>query len=185
MQAAKQKPTEADKIRTRVVERTRAGLTTATAERLVQAGSDGFEHTETNVQRIIAAPLDRLWKAGFITRQEFEAADRYRADAYLAAIDPAAGSVNWDQAGGGGRSAKVPSMFNSQVIFDARRRWRDIDGKVSGTVALVLRLALIKETTLPEIGRAVFGRGDPREATVAGQTAVRVACGALVDAYRT
>lgn len=185
MQPAKQQPTEADKIRNRVTERTRAGLTSATPERLIRAGEDGYEHTQTNVQRITEAPLDRLRKTGFLTTAEFDAGDRYRADAYLAAIDPAALTVDWSSAGGGGRSARVPSVFSSQTIMDARRRHREISARAASIVGRVAFLALVREHTLGEIGRIMFGYRDRKDADVAGRVAVRMACAALSDLYRT
>lgn len=184
MRAARQTPTEAEKVRNRVAERTRAGLTTATVERLIQAGQDGHEHTQSNVQRITDAPLDRLYRQGFISTAEFDAGDAYRELAYLAAIDPSSGSVNWNQAGGGGRSAKVPSMFTSQHIADARLRLRALDKQLSGVIATVARLALVKEMALTDIGRAVFGYRDRALAECAGRVATRMVCGALVDLMR-
>lgn len=183
--AAKEKPDPVGKLRGRVDERRRAGLTSATVERLVHAGiEDGHEHTQTNVQRITEAPLDRLWRQGFITATEFDAGDGYRALAYLAAIDPGTGCINWDLAGGGGRSAKVPSLFNSQRVADARLRLRTLDKRLSGVIATVARLALVKEMALTDIGKAVFGYKDRTAAEVAGRVATRMVCGALVDIGR-
>lgn len=181
--------TEADKITARVAERQRVGLATATVERLLKVGEDGHEHTpatsqQVSVQRVLEAPLDRLHRQGFITEAEFDAGDRYRADAYLAAVEPTVGSVDWNSAGGGGRSAKVPSMFGSQVVYDARRRVRAIDGRMSGVVRVVATLALVRERSLTEIGQAVFDFGNRNEAMIAGKVATRMACGALVDLYR-
>jgi len=161
----------------------RGGGTSATAERLLQDDLD-VERGHGGVQRMLAAPLDRLHKQGFIVRAEFEAGDRYRADAYLSAIDPAAGSVDWEQAGGGGRSAKVPTVFSSQIIADARIRMREIEGKISGAIRIVARLALVKELPTYEIGASVFGYRDRKDAEVAGRVATRMACAALVDVYR-
>lgn len=183
-----QAQTEADRHRAKVVrvvdERTRLGKTTSTVERIMHAGPDALEHTRAGVQRIVEPPLDRLHKQGFIVRAEFEAGDRYRADAYLAAIDPAAGSVDWNAAGGGGRSAKVPTVFSSQIIADARIRFRDIESRISGAVRIVARLALVKELPTYEIGASVFGYRDRKDAEVAGRVATRMACAALVDVYR-
>lgn len=173
-----------DQLRVRVSERERAGLTTATAERLVQAGEGGHEHTQTNVQRITEAPLDRLHKQGFLSLSEWDAGDRYRADAYLAAINPSTGSINWDMAGGGGFSSKVPSVFGSQVVYDARRRWRFTESRLSGAIRTVAHLALVRESNLAEIGQVVFGYADRKDAAVAGRVATRMVCAALVDVYR-
>ena len=160
----------------------------ATVLRLLKAGEDGFETTPANreapagVQRIIAAPLDRLWKTGGITQREYEAGDRYRADAYMAAIDPGAMTVDWS-ATGGGFSSKVPAMFTSQQLADARIRWRRIEERIprQSVVSTVLFLALIKERSLEEIGRSVFARHDQREAAVAGHAGIRVALASLAD----
>lgn len=185
MQAAAVKTKDpVEQLRNRVAERDRAGLTTATVERLIQAGEGGHEHTPANVQRVTEAPLDRLHKQGFISESEWEAGDRYRADAYLAAIDPSSGGINWDMAGGGGFSSKVPSVFGSQIVYDARRRWREMDAKLSGACKVVANLALVKEVRLAEIGQAVFGYKDRKDAEVAGRVATRMACAALVDLRR-
>lgn len=190
--AKKGKPkmrTDVEKIMTRVIERERTGLGTATVHRLLKVGMDGHEHTpataqQASVQRVTEAPLDRLDRLGFITTAEFESGDRYRADAYLAAVEPTCGSVDWNSAGGGGRSSKVPAMFGAQAVYDARKRVRAIDDRMSGVVRVVARLALVKETHLAEIGQAVFGLTDRKEAMVAGKVATRMTCAVLVDLYR-
>lgn len=181
--------TEAEKIASRVAERQRVGLSTATVERLLKVGEDGHEHTQAtsqqvSVQRVLEAPLDRLHRQGFITEAEFEAADRYRADAYLAAVEPTVGSIDWNSAGGGGRSAKVPAMFGSQEVYDARKRHRAIDSRMAGVTRVVATLVMIRETSLAEVGQTVFGYRDRKDAEVAGRVAARMACGSLMDLYR-
>lgn len=186
---AKMQKTEAEKIAARVVERQRVGLSTATVERLLKVGDDGHEHTpataqQVSVQRVLEAPLDRLHRQGFVTEAEFDAGDSYRADAYLAAVEPTCGSVDWNSAGGGGRSSKVPAMFGAQAVYDARKRHRMIEGRMSGVTRVVATLALVRETHLAEIGSAVFGFADRKEAMIAGKVATRMTCAALVDLYR-
>jgi hypothetical protein len=181
--------TPEQQIAATVAERQRLGLGTATVERLIQAGEGGHEHTpatgqQASVQRVTEAPLDRLHRLGFITEAEFDAGDRYRADAYLAAVEPTVGSVDWNSAGGGGRSAKVPSMFGSQAVCDARRRVRAMEARMSGVTRVVATLALVREAHLHEIGQSVFGFRDRKDAAIAGRVATRMACGALVDLYR-
>jgi hypothetical protein len=167
----------------RVRKRDAAGLTTATAERLIQAGPDGFEHTQTNVQRIVEAPLDRLWRAGSITRREFEAGDKYRSDAYLAAVDPTSGSVDWSRTGGG-MTAKVPSVFSTQAIADARIRFRQIEARMPdvSTVKKLLFEGLIREWPLEQLG-ALFGRRGHEGSRAAGLAGLRVALASLADHY--
>lgn len=185
MQAAQTETERArEKVERTVAERRRLDRGTATVERIMHAGPDALEHTKAGIQRIVEPPLDRLHKQGFIVRAEYEAGDRFRALAYLAAIDPAAGSVNWEQAGGGGSSAKVPAVFSSQTVADARIRMREIEGKISGAIRIVARLALVKEIPLHEIGASMFGYRDRKDAEVAGRVATRMACAALVDIYR-
>lgn len=180
-----------ERIRNSVLERQRLGHGTATVERLMQAGHDGHEltpptrATPAGVQRIIEAPLDRQWKTGAISQREFEAGDKLRALAYLAAIDPAGCGVDWNAAGGGGRSGKVPAMFTSQHIADARIDYRRVERAISGIVWRVLNLALIRETSLADLGQSVFGRQDRREAAVAGAAAFQVALGSLADWFGT
>lgn len=179
------------RVRNLVSERTRTGASTATMERALQVGEDGFEITPSSkinprgTMRIVAAPLDRLWKEGKVTQREFEAGDKYRADSYLAAVDPGAGTVDWARAGGGGTSNRVPMMFTAQHIADARIRFREVEQAIPprSTVATLLYLALIKEQPLAEIGRNTFGRADRKEATVAGMAGVRTALAALADHY--
>lgn len=169
-------------VRHQVAERERTGQGTATAERLLKAGWDGHELTPTNVQRILAAPLDRLWKERRITAREHDAGETFRSIAYLAAIDPGTMSVNWDMAGGAGWSPKVPVMFSSQKIADARIEWRRLEGAITGMTWTVLRLGLIRELSLVEIGRSVFGEGNDRDARVAGEAGLRLALNVVADA---
>lgn len=177
------------RLRQQVSERERVGHATATVERLLKAGEEAIEYTPASrgapggVQRVSEAPLDRLHRLGEIVEREFNAGDRFRADAYLAAIDPGAKTVDWDAAGGGGGSAKVPIIFSSQHMADARIRHRRIKERVSGVVWTLAELALIKEMPFVHIGQAVFGREHGRDATVAAQAAVRVMLAALADAY--
>jgi hypothetical protein len=175
--------TVAEKIADRVAERTRLGLTTATVERLLHAGEDGHEHTPSNVQRVTEAPLDRLHRQGFLTEAEFEAGHRYASDAYLAAVEPSPGSVDWNNAGGS-RGPKAPTAFASQAVYEARQRVRAIEARMSGAIKVVANLALVHESPLSEIGSVVFGFRDRKEAMVAGRVATRMACAALVDLYR-
>lgn len=181
--------TYAERLQRAVSERERVGHTSATVERLLKAGEDAIETTPPSreapggVQRVTEAPLDRLHRAGEILEHEFNAGDRFRADAYLAAIDPGAKTVDWNAAGGGGFSAKVPIMFSSQNMADARIRHRRIKERVHGVIWTVAELALIKELPFVAMGQSVFGRGDPRDAAVAGKTAVRMMLAALADAY--
>lgn len=184
-------------LNTAVSERERLGRGSATVERLNRAGGrDGFEEvaalpdidrngrpTEAGtVQRVIMAPLDRLWKSGYITQREYDAGDRYRADAYLAAIDPGALSIDWNRTSGGS-SAKVPSMFNSQHIATARIRMRSIDQKIPrhSIVSAALFLGLVKEKAFSELGQLLFGVRDAESASVAGRAGFRVALAALAD----
>ena len=164
-----------------VADRERIGKGTATVERLTMAGKDGIETVgKEGTQRIISAPLDRMWKAGDITKREFDAGDEYRTMRYLAGVDPSAPTVDWG-AVGGAFGAKVPSMFSSQLIADERIRWRALSHQVRGVVAVVAELALVRESSFEEIGRAVFGRDKRRDAAVAGHTAVRMMLGSLAD----
>lgn len=179
--AARQESTRP--LKAKVAEINRLGRGSATAERMLQEDTD-VERGHGGVQRLIEAPLDRLRKQGRITEAEFNAGDRYRADAYLASVDPAAGTVDWNNAGGGGRSGKVPSMFTSQHIADARMRWRRVNDRISGVVAITARLALVKEMPLSDIGRNVMGHADRKDAAVAGAALVRMMCAALADVYR-
>ena len=163
-------------------ERTKQG--TATPERIIKAG-DGFEKNvgRENAQRVVEAPLDRLRKSGRISGSEYEAGDRFRGDAYLAAVDPGSGTVDWQRAGGGGRSSFVPSMFESQHIYDARKRYREVQLCFRGLIWSVLQNALVHEHSLEEMGHALFGRSNKRDAAVSGDAGFRVALAALADRY--
>jgi hypothetical protein len=179
-----------------VSERERLGKGTGTSERLRKVGREGMELVPAlpdtdkrgnqmpagQVQRVLAAPLDRLWKTGFVTQREYNAGDAYRADAYMAAIDPSALTIDWNRTGGG-TSRRVPSMFASQHIADARIRMRNLEQKIPlrSAVSTLLYLALIKEQDFAEIGASMFGLRDRREASVAGRVGLRVALAALAD----
>lgn len=181
MKAAAMTPLE--KARDRVEKRTAAGLTTATPERLAKAGveGDGYEHTATNVQRIVEAPLDRLWKAGFITQREFEAGENLRKIAHVATIDPSPQSVDLSRVGGG-FAAGTPSMFASQEIANARKKWRRIRELVPerSTVWTMLWLGVVKEVTLTDLGVSL-GIVERKEAIAAGKSGFRVALSAFAD----
>ena len=160
----------------------------ATLERLDKAAEvEVIEPTHVEPsrrQRVLDAPLDRLWKAGTITQREYDAGDKYRADAYLAAVDPAASTVDWNRTGGG-FSGRVPDVFTSQVLADARIRWRRINERIPerSVVATMLHLGLIMEQGFEEIGRSIFGHLDSREAVIAARAGFRITLASLADSY--
>lgn len=129
------------------------------------------------------APLDRLWRDGRITQREFQAGDKLRSDAYLSAVEPTTGSINWDHAGGGGRSARVPVVFEADTIMAARQRFRAVTRAITGSVWSVLVSGVVRENGMEEIGKAVFARSHRRDAEVAGHAGLRIALGSLADYY--
>src|SRR3990167_7680645 len=156
------------KMRKDVREKLRLGQSSATAERLMKVGEDAIETLPPDgqgkvEQRINAAPLDRLWKEERISRREFDAGDKFRRDAHLARIDPGAPSVDWGSVGGS-FGPRVPSMFSSQAVFEARARWREADKAIQGTARSVLRLGLELECSLEHIGRVLFRYQNERDA---------------------
>lgn len=171
----------AEKIVNQVAERERTHRGTATVARLIKAGEGGVEIARNNVQRIVSAPFDRMVKDGKLTASERNAGEWYRATTYLAAVDPSTGAVNWDMAGNCGFSPKVPIMFSSQRVADARIELRRMEKAIRGIVATILWLALVKEKPLTEIGRSCFGQHNERDARAAGQAGVRVALAALAN----
>jgi hypothetical protein len=157
-----------------------------TRERIAHAGPDGVEFIEsTKGQRIVAAPLDRLWKDGRITQREWSAGDRYRSDVHVAGVDRGAPSVDWNRAGGSSSVSGTPSMFAAQSIADARLRYRETERSIPqrSRVAVVLFLALIREMGFAEIGESVFGITDRRDATSTGRAACQMALASLADHY--
>lgn len=166
----------------------------ATPERLAKVPPEAIETAVTvdpsavsrgapiSVQRLHSAPLDRLWKTGWITQREYDAGDSLRAKAYLAAIDPGAMTVDWS-ATGGGSSRRIPSMFSSQEVADARLHIRWLRELIGGVVWDILNLGVILERELDVLGRNIFGVRDAREAAVAARAGVRVALGSLADVY--
>lgn len=176
---------ELDKATAIVRERERIGRTSATPERMVKAGLENVEvGVASNVQRVTDAPLDRLWKAGVITRREFEAGDRYRNDVYLAQVDPGPPTVDPNRAGGG-FGPRVPSMFTSQAIADARRRVREIERRIpqNSLVYGILRSALIRENDFDDIAQSFLGRRDRETVVPVAKAGVRVALASLADHY--
>lgn len=176
--------TESDLAVDRVRKREAAGLTSATPERLLKAGEDGYEHGQASmVQRIVEAPLDRLYKAGTITRLEYEAGEWFRELAHEAAIEPGAGgTANLDRVDGGS-SGGVPAAFRSDRMLQKRREWRGLQRRIPerSLVWTMLYLPLVAEMRLADIGEQVFARRDRKEATVAATAAFRVALAALAD----
>lgn len=174
-------------MRHTVREKVRLGQSTATAERLVKVDEDAIETLPADArgkveQRINAAPLDRLDKAGRITKREFEAGDRYRKDAFKARIDPGAPSVDFASTQSFGQQ-KVPAVFVSQGIADARVRWRQTDKAMRGIVKEILELGLIQEVSLVQIGESVFGMDNERDSRSTGYSGFRTALAALADYY--
>lgn len=154
----------------------------ATAERLQRAGSEAIvEEAPAGPQRIIAAPIDRLLSAGFLTQREHDAGDKLRSDAYLAALEPMV-TIDWRQANGG-YSPRVPTVFSSQQIANARLRHRRVRNAINGIVWDMLFLGVIKEQEFRELGQAIFNMRDAREAVIAGRAGLRVALGTLADFY--
>jgi len=176
--------TEAELAADRVRKREAAGLTSATPERLMQAGADGYEHGQASmVQRIVEAPLDRLFKAGTITRREHEAGQWFRTLAAEAQVEPGAGGgLNLDRVDGGSAGG-VPDAWRSDRIMKKRREWRDLQQSIppSSLVWTMLYLPLVVEMPLATIGEQVFARRDRKEAAVAATAAFRVALSALAD----
>lgn len=158
----------------------------ATAERLARLGPDDVaEITPDGVQRLVAAPLDRLRQLGKIGDREFTAGDQLRTDAYVAALEPGAPGVDWNATGGARSGARAPAMWSAQVVANARLRVRRVQGAVRGLVWLTLRRCVLQEHGLDVVGRDVFGVRDPREAVVAARSGLMVALAALADAYET
>lgn len=167
-------------------ERERAGLTSATPERMAKAGLENVEVGQgTLIQRIVDAPLERLRKAGVITSREFQAGERFRNDAYLAQVDPSAPTVDHNKTGGG-FGPRAPSMYSSQAIADARRRHREIEYRIpqNSLVHGLLTSALIRENDFEEIAYVFLGKRKDRESAVlTAKTGVRVALASLADHY--
>ena len=166
----------------------------ATPERLAKAGVQGVETilndpvgiargSPIGVQRIVAAPLDRMWKAGLLASWEYEAGDKLRKDWHASELAGAIRSVDMDQTIGSAVS-HAPSMFVAQYVADARIRIRHVRHDVKGVVWDVLNLAVLLERDLADVGLMVFKVHDPREATVAGKCGLRVALGSLAWHYR-
>jgi hypothetical protein len=153
-----------------------------TPERIRQLGEAELELDPSGRQRIIAAPIDRLLNAGFLTQREHDAGDKLRADTYMAAVDPAAMTVDWAR-GGSGFSPRVPSVFSTQEIADARIRHRRLRRAINGVVWDVLWLGVVQERALEHLGHAIFNVRDPREAVIAGRAGLRIALGSLADFY--
>ncbi|MDP3937733.1 MAG: hypothetical protein Q8R92_06315 [Deltaproteobacteria bacterium] len=172
-------------IEHQVSERERGGRGTATVERLTQAGEGGYEVDPTGRQRIVAAPLDRLWKVGHITQREFDAGDKYRGLHHVADLDPAAPSVDWGRVGGS-FGPRPPSMFTAQHIASAREQVRSIDKAIPdrSVVSVLLYLGLIKERALHEIGASIFGADNERDARNLGRAGFRTALASLADIMR-
>jgi hypothetical protein len=167
----------------------------ATAERIRHVGrgaveivpamhdADRPEQTPLMQQRIVSAPLDRMYRDGRISQREWAAGDKYRSDSYLAAIDPGAGTVDWNRAGGGGAGSRVPVVFTTQTVADARIRIRATDKAMSDLARTVLSLALIREHNLEEIGQSVFGFRNHRDASASANAGFRVALSMLAHHY--
>lgn len=174
---------EAEKIGRVVSERQRVGKSSATAERIARAGGlDAVEHVaKGEIQRLVTAPLDRLQKDRVITRREHDAGDWLRATAYMAAIDVGAMTVDWERAGGGGRSSRVPAVLTVEEMVEASQDWRAYCRDVRGVVRTVLDLVVIHEQALEEVGKSVGGKRNDRDARSWATGAIRVALGALAD----
>ena len=170
-------------LETAVAERERGGRGTATVERLQHAGDGGHEVDPTGRQRIVAAPLDKLYKQGRVTSREFQAGDKYRGLHYVANLDPAAPTVDWSRVGSSFGS-RQPTMFNAQHIANARHQVRKIEEAIprQSLVSAVLYIGLVREESLEAIGE-LYGSNDEREAVIAGRTGLRTALASLADYF--
>lgn len=159
----------------------------ATPERLAKLPEGGVEAivqdgTTETIQRVIAAPLDRERKRGRITAREYEAGDQCRRDAFASKIDPAAPTVDWN-ALGGHFGPRVPSAFTAQAVMDARRRYRAVERGLNGFSWAVLRITVVDEEELEEVGHGLLAYKSDRDARAAGFGAFRVALGELALFY--
>lgn len=166
-------------------ERERTHQGTATPERIARAGA-GFEKNvgREGAQRMVEAPLDKMFKSGRLGRDLFEAGDRFRGEAYLAAVNPGALTIDWRRAGGGGNKSNfVPAMFEHHHMTDASNRLNNMRKDLHGSTWNLLFDALVHEYSLEQIGLTHFGRNDKRQASAAGDAGLRVALCALSTWY--
>lgn len=165
---------------------------TATAERANHIGRDGLADVleaamgepEALVQKVVAAPLDRLWKDKRISQREYHAGCTFREDHHESRLDPGASTSNWHGIPAG-FGPKVPSMYASQRAVDALMRRRKLDATFPPTsfIGRVLERTLIQEHSLEDLGTDMFAEGNHRDARKAGTAAFRTACAALADFY--
>jgi hypothetical protein len=144
---------------------------------------DSIEILPDQRQRIIAGPIDRMFKRGELEGREFSAAEQFRKTHYTAQIaGPASRS---DHTTPSGSRRDIPAVFRSQFIADARLEWREVVKafKKNSVVWAVLRAAAIDETPLEQIGHDIFRCIDRREARAAARAGIRTALGALADHY--
>lgn len=154
----------------------------ATPERDLKAGAH-LDVSATGVQRISDAPFDWMAVRGLITFRQTEAGERFRNIALIARAEPSPGSVDWNSSGVA-FGPKIPSMFTSQAIADARGRYRNAVAAVGPHLEPILDAVLIREHNLETSGKVVCGYRDRRAAIAAAGTLLRVALDTLADHFR-
>jgi hypothetical protein len=137
-------------------------------------------------QRIIAGPVDRMVKAGQLDHREYWAGDQFRQLYDAGRIGGHIQPNNFLRAGYRQSLATgVPDIFHSQAIADARIAWRQLEKTYAkdSFAFLVLKIALIEERRLEQIGHDLFHCADRREARAAARAAIKTALSDLSDRF--
>jgi hypothetical protein len=168
-----------------VAEAVRAGVGVTTPERLLKTGGPSIVWDDTiRRQKVTQVPLDKLLSCGIISKLQYSAGDRYRADAYLAGIIPSIAVPT------------EPSERNPQArdyLPGGERRMRAYERWTCAQEALgpehmpfADEFLVVAEChdTMAEIGARVFGRQPNKMAGAAATEMAKVILNILVRHYK-
>lgn len=168
-----------------IAEAERGGVGVSTPERLLKTGGPAIVWDEgIRRQKVTQVPLDKLLSSGIVTKAQYSAGDRYRADAYLAGVIP---------------SIQVPTEpfqrnpHAKDYLPGGERRMRAYERWVCAQAALgpehmpfADEFLVVAEChdTMAEIGARVFCRQPNKMAGAAATEMAKVILNILVRHYK-
>lgn len=187
---------EAASMRTRkqrlahgIAERERLGRDDATPERLLKAG-DGHDLAEgVKIRRVADAPLDRLLRRGELApddeetnRKLFEAAETYRLDWYMAGLS-GVGALDPSRPSGDGTGEPSWSMPCNETAAHHRWRFRKARDALDAFLRVAVDGIVLEERGLDDVGRAISGRADRKQAVAVALDRLREGLRKLAKHY--
>ena len=143
-----------------------------TPERMQIAGRD-YELGDTGQITMRDIPLERAYRSGAITGEQYTAGLKYRHHWYHAGLSDAVGSIDLDRIFASDLSGFSGMAKTEQQVFH-RQRYREATKAIGKTGALVLDWVICREVPLEQVGYSL-GWGLKSEAVAAATERLRVA----------